>query len=532
MADRLPGTAGGNRVVVSPLRGRWQRAVLFSLPILAAGWFWHSLVRNYFSEDDFTDLFLICNIPLGKYLLTPHAGHVYLVRNAVYYTAARLFGTNPEGYFTVVWCTHLVNVALLFWTAELFTGSAWIACFAALLFGTCPVLDGSLGWFAVFGHVLAATALLLVLADAGRLAACGAPLNRARRWAWAGITLASVTLFGVSIGIAVALPLTLAVLLPRGIRRGARLPLWPLIVIVPAAYAGSMWLYGQFVQPVSLASAEVITAHVAQKPGELVTYGIGLVAYGIDRLLLGPVPLAPFPALAGSAVAGAAAILALWILWYGPPTARRLLCAAALLTGACYGSIAGGRSFFVSVFGYAQAVAQLRYHYVGIVTLALGVAAGALTLATALPALAARRVSLLAAFLAAWLTGVWVFQPRIDHHDQARTETMFLLAWMRSLAHQVPPGEDVYFVNRAFAGVSPLFFTRREFPGWAGVFSIYFPDPHIDGRRALFIEPDASVRAAHRNARRLIGALVAPEDVPPQPQPLTPIDPICPLPSK
>jgi hypothetical protein len=521
----------GARLAVSSRRWPWQPATLFAIPILAAGWFWHPLVHNYFSQDDFVDLFLICNLSLGKYLLTPHAGHVYLVRNAIYYIVARLFGTNTDGYFTVVWCTHLLNVGLLFWTVERFTRSAWLACFAAFLFGTCPVLEGSLGWFAVFGHVEAATALLLVLVDAGRLAARDAPLTRARRWLWGAITLASVTMFGVSIGVAMALPFALAILVPADLRRGTMLPLWPLIIVVPLVYLGSLWVYSHLFQTVALAEVGTLATDSASRPSQMVAYAFGLVAYGIDRLLAGPLPLPPCPAAAGTVVAAAAAIVGLWSLRYGPSSARRLLLAAAFLTAACYGTIAAGRTFLLHLLGFAASVAQLRYHYVGIATMALGVAAAALSLAKAIPWLAQIRAAMLVACLGVWLGAVLLWPLAIDHHDDTRKEVMFVIAWMRSLARQTPADEDVYIRNRGFYSVSPFFFSRREFPGWAGVFSIYFPDPSIDGRRVFFVEPDPTVRTTLRTARRLEGVLVAPEAVPLLPEPLTPIDPLCSLPS-
>jgi hypothetical protein len=508
-----------------------QQAVLFAIPILAAGWLWHPLVQNYFIEDDFIDLFRICNLPLGKYLLIPQGGHTYVLRNLVYYTAARLFGTNTNGYFTIVWCAQLLNVGLLFWTVERFTNSAWLACFAAFLFGTCPVLEGSVGWFAVFGHVLAGTALLLVLLDAGCVTARGEPLSRARQWLWGSITVASVTLFGVSIGIAMALPFALAVLLPAEVRRNTRLPLAPLIVIVPIVYAGAIWLYSRLVQPGSLDRVDELTAYAVRRPGEIQGFFLGLVVYGMDRLLAGPLPLPPYPAVAGIAVAGAAILLGLWSLRYGPPPARRLLVASALLLGACYATIAAGRVALLAMMSLPVAVAQSRYHYVSIAILALGVAAVGMTLATAIPSLAQRRAPLLAACLAGWLCLVWVRPLAIDHHDNARTQVKFLVAWMRALAHQEPEGESVYITTRAFPGVSPVFISRREFPGWAGLFSIYFPDPYIDGRRAVFIEPDPAARAAAGNWRRLTGALVAPEDVPLLPDPMTPADLVCPLPA-
>ncbi len=502
--------------------------LLFTLPVLAAGWLWYPLVENYFFEDDFKDLFLICNVPLGQYLLTPQAGHVYLFRDLVFYGVARLFGTDPRGYFTIVWCTHLLNVALLFLAVEAFTASAWIACFAAFLFGTCPALEGSLGWFAVFGHVLATAALLLVLADAGRLVARRRALTRARRWLWGAIMVASVTMFGVSIGIAMLCPFALAVLLPPEIRDGRRLPLWPLLVLVPITYAGSLWLYSHAVAGTPLSDAGAVVSMSARAPLWLIAYAFGLIAYGIDRLLSGPLPIAQFPAIPGVLVVAAAAIVGIWCLRSGRPSARRIFAAALLLTAGCYGSIAAGRLYFL-FWGFPRAVSQLRYQYAGVATLAFGLAAVIMALGTALPRAALRRAPLLAAFLAGWLVVVWVYPPTIDHHDQSRRDTFFAMAWMRNLAKQVPIGETVYIANRHFQGVTPFMFTMRDFPGWAGLFSILFPDPYIEGRRAVFIEPDPAVRAQFRDAHRLAGALIAPDEVPALPE-MTPIDPVCPLP--
>jgi hypothetical protein len=257
-------------------------------------------------------------------------------------------------------------------------------------------------------------------------------------------------------------------------------------------------------------------------------YSLGLVAYGLDRLLTGTLPVGEFPAAPGVLVVAAAVIPVIWCLRYGRPSARRMLVAALLLTAGCYGSIAAGRVFFV-VLGFGRAVSQLRYHYAGIAILAFGLAAVLMALGAALPRIAFRRSQLLAAFVASWLVAVWVYPPSIDHHDQSLRDTLFTLAWMRSLAKQVPVYETVYIVNRHFHAVSPFMFTRRDFPGWAGLFSIFFPDPYIEGRRAVFIEPDPAVRAKFRDAHRLAGALIAPDEVPALPQ-ITPIDPVCPLP--
>jgi hypothetical protein len=293
-------------------------------------------------------------------------------------------------------------------------------------------------------------------------------------------------------------------------------------------YVGSLWLYSHVVEGTALSEAQAVVSNSASQPFWLVAFFVGLVAYGINRLLAGPFPIDPFIALPGTALVALAVLLVVWAMRSGTRAARRLLGAALLLTAGCYGSVAAGRVYILG-FGYERAISQLRYQYAGIATLALAVAAVSMALATALPRLAAWRASLLATLIAGWSIAFWFFPLPIDHHDEARADTMFAIAWMRSLADRVPVGEDVYIINRHFRALSPFMFPLRDFPGWAGLFSIFFPDPYIDGRRAVFVEPDATVRAAHRNARRLAGALMAPEDVPTLPE-LTPVDPVCPIP--
>jgi hypothetical protein len=512
-------------------RSRRRTAVLLAIPpLLAAAWVWHPIVDNYFVGDDFANLFLICNAPLWHYLVTPQVGHVYVVRNAVFYVFAQLFGTDAGAYFTIVWLTHVLNVALLFWTVERFTTSAWIACVCALLFGTCPAVEGTLGWFAVFGHALATTTLLLVLLDVAHLSADGRTPGTRRRWLWAALALSGVTCFGVGVGLAIALPFVLAVLLPQTRRRWLP-PLWPLIIVTPLLYVVLYWIHAHIGGASQIAKAHDITSDFVQLAFDVPRFMLDLMAYAIDRLLAGPLPLPPAPAVAGTLFAAGAVLVGLWCAMYGPRSARRLLLASALLTLSCYGPIAAGRIGLLDMMSWADAVSQPRYYYTGLVTLALGLAAILVTFGQAVPALGRRRTPLLAAWLAAWLVALWLLPPPIDHHEGARTEALFLINWMRTLTRQTPADEDVYIPNRGFQAVSPLFFSRVEFPGWAGLFSIYFPDPSIDGRRVFFIEPDPGVRAAHRFSRRLAGALVAPEDVPPLPAPLTPVDPICPVPA-
>src|SRR5437867_4382371 len=122
-----------------------------------------SIVANFFNAEDFVDLYRIANDSLPRFLLTPRGGHVYLIRNAIFFLSYRAFGTQAQYYFLAVLLTHALNVALLFRVIRLLTRSPALACFGATLWGSAAVNEGSLGWYAVYGHVLAGTGLLLVL---------------------------------------------------------------------------------------------------------------------------------------------------------------------------------------------------------------------------------------------------------------------------------------------------------------------------------------------------------------------------------
>ena len=509
----------------------WATAVAAAVPILAAAWIWYPILGNYFVGDDFANLFLICNAPILEYLLTPHAGHVEVVRNAIFYATARLFGTDAHAYFLTVWLTHLVNVGLLFATVRRLTDSAVIACVAAILFGTCPAIEGSLGWYSVFGHVLVGTALLAVLVDAAGVRRRSVTPGPLRLSVWAILALAGASSFGVGVAVAMALPFALAWLVPAARHRRMLPPLWPLLIAVPLAYVALYVAYHLVGHPAEVAKVRGMTADLRQGVVPAVRFTIELIVYALDRLLAGPLPLHPYPSLGGTLLGAAFAALALWCVVRGRPARRQVLLAALVLTVACYAIIGSGRIVILDMMERSEAVAQLRYHYVGLITLSLAVAAILATIGDALPRRGGRvTLPLLIGWIAIWLTTLWLRPPAIDHHNRARLDTWFLGTWFQTRARETPAGQDLYLFNGTFQSVGPYFYTRREFPGWAGFFSIYFPSNTIDGHRVFFVEPDPDVREAHRHARRLAGVLVAPADAPTPLVPWSPIDPVCPLP--
>ena len=224
------------------LRTEW---VLLLPPLVVSAVMFYPITRNYFYYDDFMNLYQIANHRFLQYWVTPNGGHIHLTRNLIFYVTSRLFGTHPEPYYWTAFLTHLVNVWLLFRVIHVLTHSPRLACFGATLFGISPFNEGTLGWYAVYGHALAGTVLLVILYQAVRAAAAARPPSRRTRWLWYALALMGATSFGTGVGIAMVLPFVLLLLLhPTGRLTSLRLPpLISLVVVVPALYFVVMWAY-------------------------------------------------------------------------------------------------------------------------------------------------------------------------------------------------------------------------------------------------------------------------------------------------
>jgi hypothetical protein len=118
------------------------------------------VLRVYFHDDDFLHLFQITNFGPLEFITAPNAGHMYLVRNSIFFLNFLAFGMHAGAYLAGAVATHVANVLLLFVLIRRLTGSARIACFGALLFAVCPANDGTLAWYSVHGHALVALFVL------------------------------------------------------------------------------------------------------------------------------------------------------------------------------------------------------------------------------------------------------------------------------------------------------------------------------------------------------------------------------------
>lgn len=173
------------------------------------------VLRSYFWNDDFGWLYLLRDRPLHEVLLTPIAGHTLVARNAVFAILERVAGLDPAPYFASVLATHALNVVLLARLVWLATGSAALAGFGALAWGTCPAAGDSLAWYSVYAQVAATTCVLLALIHvANRTREAGALTARDLLIAFLWLGLGNL-FFGSALAIAVAMPVAVGLLLPE-----------------------------------------------------------------------------------------------------------------------------------------------------------------------------------------------------------------------------------------------------------------------------------------------------------------------------
>ncbi len=483
---------------------------------------WESIVRSAFFSDDFVHLQQLVNEPLLRFVLTPGAGHLYLVRNLVFFVFYRLFGPHPECFFAIVLATHLANVALLFAVIRRLTGRDGIAVFGATAWGIAPAHEGTLGWYSVYGQVLTATCLLLVLVAVVRRWRSGEGPRLADAVRWGLLLLGGAACFGVGIGVALVFP-AVVLLLFAG-RQGSRAARIGLVAALPVAVVGTYWgaqklyayWYGYPADQAVLALVRMLAdwrkplAMLAHMLAVGVTVVVGNVAYRVEG----------YPDAAGYAMAGAFAVALVADFATTDARRRRLELALVAFAVGAYLMIALGRGVLYAANAdrfRAYGAALWRYHYVGPIPIAVLLC---LLLARAADVLRiGPRVG--TAVLVAWFAGAgtaWAtFRAPIDHFDEARRTTDAVVATIADALARTPPPGIVTLRNQRF----PPAIVDALFAGWASVYTIYFPA--TDDARIRFVEPLERVRAMALPGSRLARVLVAPS-------PGVPVPPVVPVP--
>lgn len=493
-----------------------RTALLALLPVVMAAIVYYPVTRAYFYADDFVCMVNIINAGFLNFILQIFGGHILIVRNLIFYVAYQLFGFHSQPYYWMLLLTHLLNVWLFFRVVRTFTGSAVVACFGAALWGTSPLGLGTVGWYSVYGQVLVVTIVLLLLDQIGRRMERAEPPSPSTACCWYLLLLAGVTCFGVGIGVALVFPVALFLLLPSAFRqRGLRLAFTSLPLVVATFYFGFRRLYWL---NTPLPMAEFILGDIAFRQHlPIVSMLWHLVAVGVTGLALGfqfvPDSYPDFTSRAAVTLYFAA-VVACAVASDGA-TRRRILALLVLCIGA-YGIIAIGRSNVFLMFKVEPWVSarQSRYQYAGTVPLVI---VACLVLARAarwrwLPS------ALPTALLVAWVA----FTTHAFRHTTWRVdERPYLREWAQSTLHAIdllidaqPVGQTVYVENEE--APRPLLgpvLGHRDFPGWAALFALTYPDDVVRGRPVRFIERHPVILAESREPssnHRLADLLVPP----------------------
>jgi hypothetical protein len=508
VARSINGTRGGEVLPSTPPASMVIAAIV---PLAFTAVVYFPLIHNYFYLDDFFELYRVVNEPLAPFLLKPMSGHLYVVRNAVLALCYHAFGMDPRGYFALVLATHLFNVWLLFKVIRTLTGSAGLACLGSTLWGSTPVQEGTLGWYAVYGHVLATTALLLLLADLGRLSVRGRAPSWGRLALWYAVLLAGTNCFGTAIAAALAFPLVAALLVPPVAGRGRAAVLATLWITVPALWLLQYRLAARYgavdalQMPLLLALAKSWKAD-ALMAARLFPHGLVALATGF---------LAPRWQENWIVVTGVAALYAggglVAVLW-GTDADRRVFLAFFLLAAAIYAMIVLGRAGIYRAFGLERSLLEMtpRYHYEASAALTISICAIFRAVGRRWRLPSAVRSGLTIAWLLALALTFTLSGWHIDHHEQSRKEVAAALASMHEAVATQPPGALVLISNHHLpvAGVMPA---EASFPGLAAVFALFFSGDQLDGRTVRFLESDAdAVRAARHGLRSRCLILPAP----------------------
>jgi hypothetical protein len=495
--------------------GRLARRVSWAtlagvIPVAVAAWVYWPLTRCWFWADDFVNMASIANDGFLRFVLRPFGGHNLLVRNAIFYAWFRLFGLDAAPYFWAVLLTHLLNVWLLSRLLRTLTSSATLACLGATLWGASPIAVGTLGWYSVYGQVLVGTILLVVLRRLAALSRDGASLPARTAWTWYALLLLATVCFGVGLGIALAFPVALFVMLPAAWRQPrVRMAYLALPVVTVAVYVAYRHLYPLLFEPLSFEELTTQPAGVRDLPSVLRGV-LGLVGFATSEYPRGFFWAAKtYPDRASSIVLALAGVGVVVLSWRGGPRARRAGVALASLSAGIYFAIALGRTWFLPL---PRMAAQLRYHYVAAIPI-VAILCMALQEIGRIGALRrVPRVPLLLAALALFSWGRWRSSFHIEVNAAPR---LAVEAALKSIATQVdrqPAGATVYVENGA--NTKPILgpvMPDIDFPGLAAIFLITHDDDQQDGRTVRFVERNPAVLARYgRRPGSRLARLLAP----------------------
>lgn len=491
------------------------RIVLSLLPGVAAGVAAWPILRNGFYADDYLHLFELASFGPGEFVVSPYGGHMYLVRNAVFYLSYLAFGMEPARYLGLALATHVATSVLVATVARRLTGDALVACLAGVLFAVSPADHGTLGWYSVYGHALATVAtlaaLLLVVPRPGE----DGPLAPRTALAVAALLLVASQCFGTGAAMGLTIPVVVVLLRPATLRDRASLAILAAIPLLVLLAWTAMTGRRSRLNPFGLESTVGMVGLATDWPH------VGLVAahvsaMGVEGLLLGaPFPLDHHGSLLslGAVATFLGAVAAAFVL--GDGRVRRALLACMLGVATCYLAVAAGRGAMYVAVSRDRLVASLatatRYHYLPQALLALVLAVTLAELGRHLPWRRAG-VALLASWIA-WAVAVTRLLPAPAPLGVAEAASVTRARQhLEQAVRTWPPGAT------ACLPVEPVPLLLGV-PGSLGVYLLYYPGDELEGRRVRFVTSEPKLLALREAGGRLRRLLVLVGECPPRTEP-------------
>jgi hypothetical protein len=513
--------SGASRMTPSARGPNVQRHPLVLVPLALTLWVYYPITRVFFFADDLLHLARIASGRPLTFVLAPYGGHNYHLRNLVFLGLWHLFGLHSELWYWTVLLTHLLNVWLLFGVLGFLTADVGLACLGATIWGICPLGVGTLGFYSVYGQVMASTILLVVLKDLVRLSAAGTVLTARRALVWYALLLAGTTCFGTGIGAALAFPLVLFLLLPAAWRQPrVRIAYLALPAVALVGYFALKRFYTLFEpMPFEELLHEVLAEHGLLAAPAMMVQLLGFAVAGSTLSYF----FAPYqyPNTRDLVSIAAFAVGLGCIAWRGDWRRRRNALAMMALAVGIYSVIAIGRAKMYAGFNTSsvQAAAFLRYHYEATIPIVVLLC---LILQQVVPGRlpAVARGFILAAALGVLVVGYLHANSWIDEHAATRSYFRRTAEEIADAAAAAPPGATVYLENGREPAAVVGIFLDIVFPGRAGVFLLLSPSSDlVDGRRVRFIERDPKVLEAWsaRPTEPLAKLLVPPHDAPARP---------------
>ena len=466
------------------------------LPVVAVIIAWAQILEHSFMFDDYLHLFNVANGPLHKAIFAPHGGHFLLSYNTIWWLLHRLFGADPIPYYVVVLLAHALNVRLLFGVVRQSTDRLYLAAFAAAAWGLCPILKGTLGWLSVFGHTFATTAVLWILLDIVKVGQRNRQLTMSLVTRWYLLLLFASTSFGVGLGVSVGFGVVIYLLNPEPSKRGRLAIIFgSLAFVLPVLYFLGGWT-SMGLTGVSGTEQGFAWASILDAWGSILTMSGKLVSYGTAALLLGPLVAGRGAIVSGEALlavsllVGLCSLIGLIFAFVKSSRERRnQLLAFAWLVLSCYGIIAVGRYDFDNW-------QSARYHYLGpaLLSILLCLAISTIPLRQAWAQRWAPRLFVfwLLAIIVPYTLGNRVVGPYRLMAMQVQEKRSKVIRRIQNTVASSTPGSEVYLQNYPFS--TRAGFGKGQFPGWAALFLIEYPDNTIDGRRVYFVDSSPNMQ--------------------------------------